>query len=131
MHSTEQPKRAGNRRTGQVTWERDIRPSDATFLAEKCKCPMYVDTAIWDDTSMSHADFLAAHRPASKNARPTFDGIHEAGAGASPGAPRPDGDDVSDDERPSSTAAPQLEPDVVTASCLRAGILCAPSQCWD
>lgn len=56
---------AGDRTTGKVYWDRDIRPSDATYLAEECGAPIYVDPAIWQSTAITHKEFLALEAAAS------------------------------------------------------------------
>jgi hypothetical protein len=56
---------AGDRTTGKVYWDRDIRPSDATYLAEECGAPIYVDLTIWQGTAITHKEFLALEAAAS------------------------------------------------------------------
>jgi bifunctional DNase/RNase len=52
----------GNKRTGEVSWEQDIRPSDATYLAEQWKVPFYIDSSVWEDTAITHSELQQSER---------------------------------------------------------------------
>jgi len=41
----------GNKDTGEVAWDVDCRPSDATWLAIKCKAPMFIHRDVWATTA--------------------------------------------------------------------------------
>lgn len=41
----------GDRLTGQVAWDVDCRPSDATWLAIKSGAPIYIHQSVWDTVS--------------------------------------------------------------------------------
>ena len=53
---------SGNRRTGEVAWEQDIRPSDATYLAEQWKVPFYIDSGVWHETAITHSELQESER---------------------------------------------------------------------
>lgn len=82
------PPGAGNRGTGEVTSELDMRPSDATYLSHMYKTPIYVDLAVWNDTSITHDQMTEYER---KHGWPFDCGNGEEpppkGAGAHHGSP--------------------------------------------
>jgi bifunctional DNase/RNase len=65
----------GNQRTGEVTLEQDIRPSDATYLAHFWRAPIYVDAKVWESTAITHAELRASAPEYSfrTNRRPIVD----------------------------------------------------------
>lgn len=48
----------GNKVTGQVCWDVDSRPSDATWLAIKTGAPIYINKAIWEAAAMPFDEFF-------------------------------------------------------------------------
>jgi hypothetical protein len=121
---------AGNRSTGQVTWDRDIRPSDATYLAEKWKSPVFIESSIWENTTMTHAEFLATQEDDCEDA---FDGIHDedVDTGVSPVTATPALQTSFPEEVGNKSGwhgkKKELtnEEEVVSAACARSGVLCA------
>jgi bifunctional DNase/RNase len=45
-----------------VAWEQDIRPSDATYLAEQWKVPFYIDSGVWHETAITHSELQESER---------------------------------------------------------------------
>lgn len=130
-------RRAGNRSTGAVAWDRDIRPSDATYLAEQCGAPIYVDSSIWHNTSMTHSEFLASEVAAADAAAAAAETGAAAEGEASPapevsggGAALGDvsaagGGSVYRSARRAGGAGAAGDETAVSEACARAGVLCA------
>jgi hypothetical protein len=49
---------AGDCNTGRIVWDSDIRPSDATYLAQQTGAPIFVDRSVWQSTQMTHKQLL-------------------------------------------------------------------------
>lgn len=78
----------GDPATGEIKWDCDCRPSDATFLAMKSSAPIFVHKRVWDEAATllkdTHAyDYIKQlHAQTAKEPEP-----QRAGSGASTASP--------------------------------------------
>jgi hypothetical protein len=120
-----------------VLWDRDIRPSDATYLAEECGAPIYVDSAIWQSTAITHKEFLAVVLAASTSHGATAPSQNPGGGNAASSTAAtvemdgsveevPLQDSIHRSQNGKEASGSDRKEAMVSASCSRAGILCAP-----
>lgn len=107
----------GNTLTGEVTSESDMRPSDATFLAQNYGTPIYVDVAVWNDTSITRTQMTEYER----NHGWPFD--CGSGEEAPPQSSTTPNGRPSEAREQHSIVAPLASTDDL------AGILCVPNAC--
>ena len=111
--------------------DRDIRPSDATYLAEKFGAPMYVSADVFRSRATSFRKFMASH--------PDCDHSDEAAVVREPDCATSDeecsttGDasaysDAEGEREKTRSKSRKSVAQSLTEHCKRAGIMCAPAQ---
>jgi Domain of unknown function (DUF151) len=114
---------AGDPASGTIAWDLDVRPSDATYLAERYKAPVFVDNAIWRDSTITYATFAAHEAEVSQ----TTDAASDAEDGEAEGESCSTAGGAAVSERTSAKSARAAAEAMLKASCDRAGVLCAPA----
>ena len=114
---------AGDKRTGDVSWEQDIRPSDATYLAEKYNAPMLVDNSVWQASALTYSTFMMLNPGAADGGDREAESDSDQHGGND--ADEHEHSSVAIDSSPSKTKRMRAAEESLERSCQRAGVLCA------
>lgn len=113
---------SGNAKTGEVHSEQDIRVSDATYLSEYFKVPMFTSPSIWGRHSkMNDAAIDSDMEQVIGGAASSDDTSSDADSCMLGGEGAAKKEKVRKKQKTAAKAT-------IDASCQRAGVLCAPSS---